>query len=120
MYGRSVYVKNATTGELYKAGDTMKRPRLANTLEIIANQNASAFYTGVLAAKIVKEIRDQGGIITEEDLRDYQVDVQEALSVDLNNTYTAYTSQAPSSGPILTFILNILAGNERIHSVKSS
>ena len=92
----------------------MKRPRLANTLEIIANQGADAFYTGVLADKIVKEVRDRGGIFTTEDLATYTVDVRDALSVDLNGTYTAYTTHAPTSGPILTFILNILQGNKRI------
>ncbi|CAF0760813.1 unnamed protein product [Adineta ricciae] len=107
---RAVFVKNATTNELYKAGDYLKRPRLANTLEIIANQGPDAFYTGVLADKIVKEVRDRGGIFTKEDLATYAVDVRDALSVDLNGTYTAYTTHAPTSGPILTFILNILQG----------
>ena len=88
----------------------MRRPKLATTLEIIANQGVEAFYTGVLADKIVKEIQDRGGIITKQDLADYQVDFREALSVNINSSLTAFTTQAPSSGPILTFILNILRG----------
>jgi len=105
-----LFVKNSTTRELYGAGDIMKRPKLAQTLKIIAEQGPDAFYTGELADKIVKEVRDRGGIITKEDLAAYQVDFREALSVDINNNYTAYTTHAPSSGPILTFILNILQG----------
>jgi gamma-glutamyltranspeptidase/glutathione hydrolase/leukotriene-C4 hydrolase len=88
----------------------MKRPKYADTLEIIASQGVDAFYKGVLADKIVKEIQDQGGIITKEDLVDYQVDFHEALNVSLNDSLTAFTTQAPSSGPLLTFILNILRG----------
>ncbi|CAF3431756.1 unnamed protein product [Rotaria socialis] len=107
---RQLFVKNSTTNELYGAGDIMRRPKLARTLEIVANQGADAFYTGELSDKIVKEIQDRGGIITKQDLAEFNVDFQEALSIDINNTYTAYTTHAPTSGPILTFILNILQG----------
>jgi gamma-glutamyltranspeptidase/glutathione hydrolase/leukotriene-C4 hydrolase len=107
-------VKNPVTNELYGAGDTMKRPKLARTLEIIAEQGADAFYTGELADKIVKEVQDRGGIITKQDLADYTVDIEEALSIDLNNSLTAFTSHAPTSGPLLMFILNILQGIQKL------
>jgi gamma-glutamyltranspeptidase len=94
----------------------MKRPKYAATLEIIAQQGVDAFYKGVLTDKIVKEIQDHGGIITKEDLADYQVDFRDALSVNLNDSLTAFTTQAPSSGPLLTFILNILRGIENFYS----
>ena len=103
-------MKNKTTNELYGAGDVMKRPKLARTLRKIAEQGPEVFYTGTLADQIVKEIQDRGGIITKQDLADYQVDFREALTVHLNESLTAFTTQAPSSGPILTFILNILRG----------
>jgi gamma-glutamyltranspeptidase len=90
----------------------MTRPKLAETLRKIADQDADVFYTGELADKIIKEVQDRGGIITRQDLADYDVEFSEALSVDINNFYTAYTTNAPSSGPILTFILNILQGIE--------
>jgi gamma-glutamyltranspeptidase/glutathione hydrolase/leukotriene-C4 hydrolase len=107
---RELFVKNNQTNELYGEGDIMKRPKYADTLEIIAQQGVDAFYTGILADKIVKEIQDHGGIITKEDLANYQVDFRDALSVNLNDSLTAFTTQAPSSGPLLTFILNILRG----------
>ena len=88
----------------------MKRPKYADTLEKIANQSADVFYTGDLAKTIAKEVQGRGGIITEEDLAEYQADSEEALSVSLNDSLTAFTTHAPSSGPILMFILNILRG----------
>jgi gamma-glutamyltranspeptidase len=105
-------VKNESTNELYGAGDIMKRLKLARTLEIIAEQGVDAFYKGELTDKIVKEIQDRGGIITKEDLAEYEVDFREALSIDINDRFTAYTTYAPTSGPILTFILNILQGTK--------
>ena len=107
-----MFIKNQITKELYAAGDTMRRLKLAETLKTIADLGPDAFYNGSLSDKIVKEIQDQGGIITRQDLADYDVDLQEALSIDLNNSMTAYTTQAPSSGPILAFILNLLQGNK--------
>ncbi|CAF1072394.1 unnamed protein product [Adineta steineri] len=107
---RELFVKNNDTNELYTAGDIIKRPKYAATLEIIAEQGVDAFYTGILSDKIIKEIRDHGGIITKEDLANYQVDFQEALSIQMNDSLTAFTTHAPSSGPILLFILNILRG----------
>jgi len=88
----------------------MKRPKLAATLRIIANNGPDAFYTGELADTIVREIQNRSGIITKADLANYTVDYRPALSVTINNNYTAYTTHAPTSGPILTFILNILEG----------
>jgi gamma-glutamyltranspeptidase/glutathione hydrolase/leukotriene-C4 hydrolase len=95
----------------------MKRPKYADTLEIIANQGVDAYYNGVLTDKIVKEIQDRGGIITKQDLADYYVEFEEALNVTLNDSLTAFTTQAPSSGPILLFILNILRGIENFSSM---
>ena len=109
---REVFVKNRTTNELYGVGDIMKRPKLAKTLQIIADKGADAFYTGELADKVVMEIRGRGGIITKQDLAEYDVNFREALTIDLNSSLTAYTTHAPTSGPILTFILNILQGIE--------
>ncbi len=103
-------MKNSTTNDLYKAGDIMKRPKLARTLEIIAEKGPDAFYLNELADTIVKEVQDRGGIITKQDLADYEVEFREALNIDIDNISTAYTTHAPSSGPILTFILNILQG----------
>ena len=107
---RGLFLKNNVTNELYKTGDIMKRLKLAATLRIIANNGSDAFYTGELADKIVREIQNRSGIITKADLANYTIDFRQALRVTINNNYTAYTTHAPSSGPILTFVLNILEG----------
>ena len=101
---------NNETGQLYGAGDKITRLKLADTLQTIADEGADAFYNGSLSQSIVDEIQANGGIITRQDLLDYDLDVREAIRIDMNDSFVAYTTHAPSSGPILAFILNILQG----------
>lgn len=44
-------------------GDTVKFEKLADTLEIIAKEGASAFYTGPLAKDLVQDVRDAGATV---------------------------------------------------------
>lgn len=51
-----------------------------------------------------------GGIITEDDLNNYQVEVEDPVSITLRDGSKVYSLQPPSSGGVLAFILNILDG----------
>lgn len=55
-----------------QAGDTLKIPVLAATLERIAKNGQDEFYKGETAKILAKHMQDKGGIITEEDLASYQ------------------------------------------------
>ena len=90
----------------------MKRPKLAATLRIIANNGPDAFYTGELADTIVREIQNRSGIITKADLANYTVDFHEAIAVEFNQSLTAFITPPPTSGIILAFIMNILKGKK--------
>jgi gamma-glutamyltranspeptidase/glutathione hydrolase len=46
-------------GSLYQEGDTMVRPKLADTLSIIANDSYS-FYNGKLAQAVVEDLKEIG------------------------------------------------------------
>lgn len=53
-------------------GDVIKLPKLARTLKIVAEKGPDALYNGSLTAGFVKDIQDDGGIITEEDMNSYK------------------------------------------------
>ncbi|CAM9958028.1 unnamed protein product [Lampetra fluviatilis] len=98
------------SGKVLRENDTVRFAKLADTLEVIAREGADAFYTGSLARNISRDIQLEGGIVTMEDLERYQAElVLDPQRSELDD-YVIITPPAPSSGPVLTLILNILAG----------
>ncbi|ORZ25601.1 gamma-glutamyltransferase [Absidia repens] len=97
----------APTGTLAKPGDIIKRPTLANTLEIIAQEGPDAFYTGHIAESIIETVQAAGGIMTLDDLRGYEPIIRPTISTYYHGKKIT-TCTAPTSGPILLSILNIL------------
>ncbi|XP_022893272.1 glutathione hydrolase 3-like isoform X2 [Olea europaea var. sylvestris] len=102
---RQVY---APKGKLLKAGDTCYNVELGNSLEAVAEQGPEAFYKGKVGEKLVEDVRRAGGILTMEDLRNYRVDVTDAVAVNVMG-YRILGMPPPSSGTVgLSLILNIL------------
>ncbi|NWS54547.1 GGT1 hydrolase, partial [Chunga burmeisteri] len=111
-------------GKILHEGDIIKMPKLANTYETIASEGADAFYTGSLAKQIIDDIRISfsflGGIVTLDDLQDYNATViEDPIQITLGE-FTLYTPSAPLSGPVLALIFNILKGyNFSADSIKT-
>ncbi|TDG43661.1 hypothetical protein AWZ03_009904 [Drosophila navojoa] len=100
---------NPATNDPYKEGEIMYRHDLANTLEIVAMEGAEVIYRGGRIGRMLTEdIKATGGIITEQDLKDYDVRWEKPIRARLNNGHTLYTSPLPSSGAVLAFILNVM------------
>ena len=91
-----------------EAGDIITNPNLAKTLQKIADEGKDAFYTGEIAQAVVDSVNAAGGVMTLEDLANYEPQVLEPVT----GTYRGYqiiSSAPPSSGgTILIEILNIL------------
>jgi gamma-glutamyltranspeptidase/glutathione hydrolase len=96
-------------GKYYKAGEILKQPELARTLERIA-KNPDDFYHGALARELAAAVAKGGGLITADDLARYEVKEREPI----RGTYRGYeilSAPPPSSGgTALVEILNILEG----------
>ena len=57
---------------VYKTGDTIKYPALANTLQKISDKGKDGFYKGEVAEKLASFIKAKGGYLTIEDLEKYE------------------------------------------------
>ncbi|XP_050682110.1 glutathione hydrolase 1 proenzyme-like isoform X1 [Leptidea sinapis] len=106
---REVYV-NPETGEVWKEGDLIREPTLGSTLDIIAEEGPEAIHNGTLTAPLVADIQGFGGIIREEDLRNYRVEWQDPIAVKVSEEHTLYSVPLPGSGSVLAFIMNMLRG----------
>jgi gamma-glutamyltranspeptidase / glutathione hydrolase len=96
-------------GKYYAQGDVLQQPELARTLERIA-QNPDDFYHGAMAQELAAAMQKGGGLITAQDLANYEVKEREPV----RGTYRGYeiiSAPPPSSGGItLIESLNILEG----------
>ena len=107
-------------GETPEIGYIVKLPEIANTLRLIAEKGFDGFYKGETADKLVKGVRDAGGIWTHDDLANYRIAEREPT----RTTYKGYelvTAPPPSSGGVaIAEILNIVEpyNIEQLDSVK--
>ncbi|XP_032899340.1 glutathione hydrolase 1 proenzyme isoform X2 [Amblyraja radiata] len=99
-----------SNGTILHEHDIIKFPKLARTYQILADEGADAFYNGSLSQQIVDDIRNAGGIVTLDDLRNYTPRLSEnPVNLSLGD-YRLLVPNAPSSGLVLGLILNILKG----------
>ncbi|XP_064652809.1 glutathione hydrolase 1 proenzyme-like isoform X2 [Lineus longissimus] len=101
-----IFIRN---GKFLQEGDIIKRPKLGDTLERIANEGIEPFYSGTIADDIIKKIQKTNGRMTKDDLKGYKAILKPPVK-SIFNDYTIYTVPAPSSGPALLLILNIMKG----------
>src|SRR5882724_799887 len=69
-------------GKMLRAGDILRQPELALTLQRIAKNGAVEFYRGETAHVLVDDIARNGGIMTLEDLAQYQPKHREVLHAE--------------------------------------
>ncbi|SUA64985.1 Gamma-glutamyltranspeptidase precursor [Oligella urethralis] len=89
-------------------GDTLVQKNLANSLKLIANEGADAFYKGAIADEIVRDQQAHDGLITKEDLANYEAVEREVVRGDYRG-YEIVSMPLPSSGGIhIVQMLNAL------------
>ncbi len=102
------FLKN--DGTVYKTGEIWKQPDLADTLKRIQKNGEAEFYSGKTAELIIAAIRQYGGIMTMEDLKNYRA-IERRPDHGTYRNWDVYMIPLPSSGGITeTLILNILEG----------
>jgi len=96
---RNVNQRRILYDKQWRAGDTIKNPLLAKTLERIKTEGRDGFYKGKTADFIVNKVQNLGGIITTEDLENYNVKWRDPIIFNYND-HKIISMPPPSSGGI--------------------
>ncbi|KAA3617306.1 MAG: gamma-glutamyltransferase [Calditrichaeota bacterium] len=97
-------------GELYQPGELWPQPDLAKTLKRIQQHGHDGFYKGETAKLLAKFMRENGGIITEEDLAKYQAVERKPVRGNYRG-FDVWSMPPPASGGVAILeMLNILEG----------
>ena len=99
-------------GTPLRVGDTLRQPRLADTIEAIAAQGPRAFYDGPTATAIADAVQAAGGVLTRRDLAAYRPVWRQPVSAPFDG-YTFFGMPPPSSGGgVMIEALNILRADD--------
>jgi len=117
---RAVFFKR---GKPLAKGAVLKQPDLAGSYRSIAGQTSDWFYRGPFAQAVEQWMKQNGGILTAEDFRNYHISVREPI-VSNYRGYMVVGFPPPSSGGVHvaqmlnmleTFSLKTLDETERLH-----
>jgi gamma-glutamyltranspeptidase/glutathione hydrolase len=97
-------------GSLISRGTLLIQSDLANTLEQISRRGPRAFYEGPVADKISAAVREAGGLMTSDDLKNYKA-VERPVLRGSYRGYSVVSMPPPSSGGVVLLeMLNVLEG----------
>jgi gamma-glutamyltranspeptidase/glutathione hydrolase len=124
-YSKSIFLPHlGEKREAPEAGEIFQQLDLAETLRKMVDAEQQAlkkgknrkeavyaaydrFYKGDIAKEFVRGAKEQGGLITMEDLANWKVKIEEPLSVNYKGI-EVYKMQQWTQGPVLLQALNIL------------
>jgi gamma-glutamyltranspeptidase/glutathione hydrolase len=104
---REVFLADGTPP---RAGEILKQPDLANTLQLLADKGFDGFYKGEVANRLLAAVKEEGGHWRAEELSGYRVKEREPLHFKYRG-WDITTAPPPSSGGVaIAQMLQILAG----------
>jgi gamma-glutamyltranspeptidase/glutathione hydrolase len=94
-------------GRVPAAGTTWVQPDMARLLRRLAQDGPEAFYQGEIPRQIVRQVRDSGGILTEDDFARYRPEVVAPLRIRYRGVEVV-TAPPPSGGLLSLQMLRTL------------
>jgi gamma-glutamyltranspeptidase/glutathione hydrolase len=95
-------------GQIKGHGDVLVQRDLADVLKKISERGPAGFYEGDIAERIVKSVRDSGGVMSHDDLKSYAAVERIPLKGSFRNR-DVYVMPPPSSGGVHVLqLLNLL------------
>lgn len=102
---RGLYTNDATA---WAPGHLIRDDALVATLRQIGEEGAASVYTGDIAARIVADMDERGGLLTARDLAEYRPVVRTPLRTTLGAWDLAANPPPAIGGAVLTAMLRLL------------
>jgi gamma-glutamyltranspeptidase/glutathione hydrolase len=101
---RQIFLSGDRVPDLYSI---IRNPALAKALRLLQKQGRDAFYRGEIAAAIVDKVRAGGGVMTKDDLAEFQSEWVDPISTNYHG-YDVFELPPPGQGFAALQMLNIL------------
>lgn len=95
-------------GHLLRAGEHVSFPQLAESLALLGRHGVDWFYKGEMARLLVADHQTHGGLITAEDLANYQVHVREPLRVSYHGSEIFLPPPPSTGGVLIAFAMHLM------------
>ena len=96
-------------GVVPQPGEALRQPNLAESLRKVAKGGKEVFYRGELGQRIVEAVKGMGGLLSEEDLADYEAWWEEPIAMDYRG-YRLLSTPPNSDGFQMLETLKIMEG----------
>ena len=107
-YFRKVNKDSMLFDKLWKENDTIKYPALAKTLEHLLKYGKDGFYKGEVAKLLSTFIQNNGGIITEADLANYEAKWRTPIVFNYDDLKIISMTPPSSGGVCLAQIMKMI------------
>lgn len=99
----------APNGQLLRCGEPLHNPDLAETFGWLSEDGPRLFVDGPVGQEIVRQCQEDGGHITLEDLKSYEVKRRNPLWHVVGDHHVALNPAPAASGPLIAFTFALLA-----------
>lgn len=103
-----VHASPSHAGRLAAVGETVRQPRLADSLEALVMEGPELFYGGDWGERLARDCVQAGGHLRSADLGAYRVIKRRPLT-GLYRSHAVFTNPSPAlGGPLMLFALRLL------------
>lgn len=92
----------------YPTGELFRQPDLAGTLQTISEKGIEDFYTGAIARRIDADMRENGGLLRQDDLALIPWPIERKPLRRKFRNLTVYSMPLPGAGRTLLFALTMI------------